>query len=229
MRCPCGVSTVLYNKTMNIYIVFHSQQGTTYALAKAIAKGAKERAGAHVFLRKIPDYPLEKNITAERLADYKKGTPEEAQRIDEYNNLQPYSLDELRNADALIIGSPVYYGNMSSATKIFIESLTPLWEEGILENKPAGVFVASETQHGGKEQTMISVLSSLMTFSMVIVGLPFRAIYMQKHGSIFGPTVTGSFVTPESESLASLFGKRIADVAFSLEFGKDTLKPTYPL
>ena len=88
-----------------------------------------------------------------------------------------------------------------------------------LENKPGAAFVTSGTLHGGKEQAMMSILSSLMTFSMVPVGLPLRATYMHAHGSIFGPTAT-HVLTPESKSLAELFGKRIADIAFAFAYGK---------
>lgn len=206
---------------MNIFIVYHSQTGTTHLLAKAIAEGAKQKSGAHVFLRRIPE--LHEGFTpgpTEIPTIYpEKEVHVLAKARREYGELPECTLEELHNADALILGSPVHYASPSAATQSFLEHLAPLWRDSVLNDKPCGAFVTSNTLHGGKEQAMTSMLGSLMAFSMIPVGLPFQATYMSKAGSIFGPVATG-IATPENQSLAESFGERIAEITFALEFGK---------
>lgn len=209
---------------MNIYIVYHSQMGTTHLLAKAIEEGVKRRTGTHVFLRRIPEVPggfvpkIMKGLPGD-ISRHGEGDFTEA--LAEYNSIPECTPEELRHADAIILGSPVHYAGASAAVRTFLESLTPLWEEGALTNKPCGVFVTSNTMYGGRELAMASLLATLLSFSMISVGIPFQATYMYKFGSIFGPTATGE-PTPENKSLAALFGERMAEVAFALEFGKKT-------
>lgn len=210
---------------MNIYIVYHSNTGLTHGLAKSIAAGVESKKGAHAFLRRIPDYHEE--ATVEKLA-HEKGVnkfpiPENGRHQDflnEYNKTQTYSVEELKSADGLIVGSPVYFGAMSAATKIFIESLAPLWVENKLVDRACGAFACSGTLHGGVEQTLQSIISSLLTYSMIPVGLPFRTAYMRAHGSVFGPVATLD-LTPESKSLAELFGARVAEISHALTYHRE--------
>lgn len=211
-------------KHMNIYIVYHSVTGNTHELAKAIAKGVEQKNGAHAFLRRI-DGDEDRNLQSpESPFNHEElhGEADETFRR-EYQEVPAVSLEELKAADALVVGSPVYYGNISSKTKMFIEQLTPLWLDGLLTNKVGGAFTTSKTLHGGKEFSLISILTSLLAFSMIPVGLPFQSAYILSHGSIFGPTATGK-PTKEDKSLAEFFGARIAEITFALAFGKKVEK-----
>jgi len=55
-------------------------------------------------------------------------------------------------ADGIAFGTPTRYGNMSAQMKEYIDQTGGLWLKGALENKVAGVFTSTSTQHGGRKQ-----------------------------------------------------------------------------
>jgi NAD(P)H dehydrogenase (quinone) len=46
-----------------------------------------------------------------------------------------------------------------------------LWVRGALHGKVGGAFTSTATQHGGQETTLFSIITNLLHFGMVIVGL----------------------------------------------------------
>ena len=86
----------------------------------------------------------------------------------------PYAtLDDLRRADGLLLGSPTRFGNMAAPLKYFLDGTSSLWLDGTLSGKPAGVFSASQTMHGGQESTLLTMAMPLLHHGMLLVGLPF--------------------------------------------------------
>ncbi len=72
---------------------------------------------------------------------------------------------------AIVIGTPVYFGNMSSLCKAFIERCTVFHtDHSALTNKVAGVLAVSGARNGGVELTIRSVQVSLMSLQMIVVG-----------------------------------------------------------
>ena len=55
----------------------------------------------------------------------------------------------------------------------FWEQAGQLWMTGALIGKVGGAFTSSATQHGGNETTLFSIITNLMHFGLVIVGLPY--------------------------------------------------------
>ncbi|HCF96327.1 MAG TPA: flavodoxin family protein [Verrucomicrobia bacterium] len=71
----------------------------------------------------------------------------------------------------IVIGSPVYFGNMSSLCKAFLDRWMYFRQEGfVLSNKVAGVVAVGGSRNGGQETTISAVQSILMTQELVIVG-----------------------------------------------------------
>jgi NAD(P)H dehydrogenase (quinone) len=48
-----------------------------------------------------------------------------------------------------------------------------LWAKGVLNGKVGAAFTASATQHGGQEATLFSIITNLLHFGMVVVGLDY--------------------------------------------------------
>jgi NAD(P)H dehydrogenase (quinone) len=48
-----------------------------------------------------------------------------------------------------------------------------LWAKGVLNGKVGAAFASSGTQHGGQETTLFSIITNLLHFGMVVVGLPY--------------------------------------------------------
>ena len=104
----------------------------------------------------------------------------------------PYvELDDLREADGLLLGSPTRFGNMAAPLKHFLDSTSELWLSGGLADKPAGVFTSSSSPHGGQESTLLSMQLPLLHHGMLIVGVPYTepALFETRTGgSPYGAT-----------------------------------------
>lgn len=71
----------------------------------------------------------------------------------------------------IIVGSPVYFSNMSALCKAFLERCMVFRKDGYqLRNKVAGVIAVGGTRNGGQELTVQSIEAALMCQDMVVVG-----------------------------------------------------------
>jgi NAD(P)H dehydrogenase (quinone) len=142
----------------------------------------------------------------------------------------PYATnDDLRRADGLLLGSPTRFGNMAAPLKYFLDGTSSLWLDGTLAGKPAAVFSASQTMHGGQESTLLTMAMPLLHHGMLWLGLPFteRSLNQTRTGGTpYGAThVSGMATQPGTLSddeivLAQALGKRVADVAATLAAGR---------
>ena len=55
----------------------------------------------------------------------------------------------------------------------FLDQAGGLWMRGALHGKVGGAFTSTATQHGGQEVTLFSIITNLLHYGMVIVGLPY--------------------------------------------------------
>ena len=78
---------------------------------------------------------------------------------------------ELIEADAIIIGSPVYMGNMPARLKNFIDRTVRLRRKGfLLANKIGAAVVVGASQGGGQEQTINTIHHFFFIHDMIVVG-----------------------------------------------------------
>ena len=71
----------------------------------------------------------------------------------------------------IIVGSPVYFGNMSALCKAFLDRCMAFRKDGFkLRNKVAGVLAVGSARNGGQELTIRSIQTALMCQDMIIVG-----------------------------------------------------------
>lgn len=128
---------------------------------------------------------------------------------------------DMIDCDAIIMGSPSYFGNMASPLKKFIDSTGNLWFSGAMEGKAAGVFATASSLHGGQETTLINMMIPLLHFGMVIVGLPYSEkalLYTQSGGSPYGAThwaeiESNRSIDSNEKQLCLAQGKRMAEMA----------------
>ncbi|OTG84797.1 NAD(P)H:quinone oxidoreductase [Acinetobacter sp. ANC 4648] len=138
-----------------VLVLYYSKYGSTKEMAHLIANGV-EASGIAVKIRTVPNI-----ATVVKQAE--ASIPEEG---DIY-----CSLDDLAHCSGLALGSPTRFGNMASEMKYFLDQTTSLWLNGALHNKPACVFTASGSMHGGQESTLLSMLPPLFHHGMLIMGL----------------------------------------------------------
>lgn len=70
----------------------------------------------------------------------------------------------------IIVGTPVYFGSMSSLGKAFLDRCAALRKDYALANKVAGVVAVGGMRNGGQELTIQSVQAALMAQEMILVG-----------------------------------------------------------
>ncbi|MBZ0256570.1 NAD(P)H-dependent oxidoreductase [bacterium] len=67
------------------------------------------------------------------------------------------------NVTGIIVGSPVYFGNMSALCKAFLDRCIAFRKDGYkLRNKVAGVLAVGGARNGGQELTIRSIQTALM-------------------------------------------------------------------
>jgi len=196
-------------KSQEILVLYYSPGGTTAEMANIIARGVEEIDGARARVRTVPEVS--------------PTTEQSAASIPESGPLYA-STDDLTECDGLILGCPTHYGNMPAAMKYFIDGTSALWMGGKLAGKPAAVFSASTSMHGGQESTLLTMMLPLLHHGMLIVGLPYTetALFETKTGgSPYGPTrltddLEATPLSDDERQLCLAIGKRVASTAKKL-------------
>lgn len=79
-------------------------------------------------------------------------------------------LEKLREADGLLIGSPVYFGSVSGQLKAFWDKLRCLRSEKKLLNVVGGAVAVGASRFGGQEGTLRAIQEMMLVQGMTIVG-----------------------------------------------------------
>lgn len=197
-----------------VLVLYYSSYGHMETMANAIAAGARS-AGATVDIKRVPEtMPLE----AAKAAHYK---------LDQSAPIA--AIEDLANYDAVVVGSPTRFGRLASQMASFLDQAGGLWMRGALHGKVGGAFTSTATQHGGQEVTLFSIITNLLHFGMVIVGLPYSHQGQMTLDEIVGgspygaTTVAGSAGQRQPSALdlagAQHQGKLIAETAKKLHPG----------
>lgn len=117
------------------------------------------------------------------------------------------SLDDLKAADGIIIGSPTYYGQMSAEIKKLFDVSSPI--RGQLENKVGAAFTSSGSPDGGNQTTLLSIIEAMLIHSMIVVGDPMES------GGHYGAVAVGN---PNEKVLDAcrLLGLRVGNLVKKL-------------
>jgi NAD(P)H dehydrogenase (quinone) len=89
--------------------------------------------------------------------------------------------DELLEHDAIVIGSPVYYGSMAAEVKKLLDETVEF--HGQMEGKVGAAFSSSANIGGGNETTVLDILNALLIHGMVVQGI--------SSGDHYGPVSIG--------------------------------------
>lgn len=125
--------------------------------------------------------------------------------------------DELFGSDAVIVGSPVYWSNMSGEVKTFFDrwqfefGVFPEWK---MRNKVGAAFATGGQVSSGKEVTMLTILAAMLGNKMIVVS----------DGGAFGASATTEGDSPGINDVeradAWALGKRVAEVAWMIKRGQ---------
>ena len=180
-----------------LLIAFYSRTGTVEALAAAAAGAARE-AGAEVRLRRA------REVASEEAMASSDGWLDSARR---QNALyEAPTKDDAEWADAILFGTPCYFGAMATELKNFLDQLGPQWKKGALAGKTGGAFSAASWPHGGTEVVTLSMYAPMAHLGMVILPTGYTDEAMLEAGSPYGASaIAGSkHEPPRDEDIAAI-------------------------
>jgi len=96
-------------------------------------------------------------------------------------DVKDVDLDGLPGYDAIIMGSPTYYGSMAAEIKKLLD--TSVKFHGKLEGKIGAAFSSSANIAGGNETTVLDILNAMLIHGMIIQG--------DCQGDHYGPVAIG--------------------------------------
>ena len=194
-----------------VLVLYYSSYGHIETMAKAVAEGARE-AGAQVDIKRVPDTVPE---AVAKGAHFKLDQEAPVAKI-----------EDLVNYDAVVIGTGTRFGRMSSQMASFLDQAGGLWAKGALHGKVGGAFTSTATQHGGQETTLFGIITNLLHFGMVVVGLDYghagqMTLDEITGGSPYGATTitggAGQRQPSENELVGARYqGRKIAETAKKL-------------
>ena len=194
-----------------VLVLYYSSYGHIEKMAEAVAAGARE-AGAQVDIKRVPETVPEAVAKASHF------------KLDQKAPVA--KVEDLADYDAVIIGTGTRFGRMSSQMASFLDQAGGLWAKGALNGKVGGAFTSTATQHGGQETTLFSIITNLLHFGMVVVGLDYghagqMTIDEITGGSPYGATTiaggAGQRQPSENELVGARYqGRKIAETAKKL-------------
>lgn len=199
-----------------VLVLYYSRGGTTAKMAQAIAQGIEKVSGIEARIRTVPAISANCEATESDIPD---------------TGAIYCTEDDLKNCSGLVMGSPTRFGNMAAPLKYFLDSTSNLWMTGKLVNKPAGVFTATSSLHGGQETTLMSMALPLIHHGMVFCGIPYTEsalLHTDSGGTPYGASHWSGNEGERSLSthelkLCQSQGTRVATLALSLESGLNSL------
>lgn len=96
-------------------------------------------------------------------------------------SVEEVKANDLLGYDAIVIGSPTYYGNMAGTIKELIDETVTF--HGKLDGKIGAAFSSAANIGGGNETTIMSIIEAMLIAGMVVQGDP--------QGDHYGPVSIG--------------------------------------
>lgn len=189
-----------------ILVLYYSGTGTIAAMADQVARGIAAVEGMQARVRTVPNVSPETEAVASEVPE--AGAPYATQQ-------------DLFECAGVVLGSPTHFGNMAAPLKHFWDHSTSTWFGGELVGKPAGVFTASSSLHGGQETTLVSMMLPLLHHGMLVLGIPYSEPELMETdggGTPYGASrvsgLDGSRPFSDAEqALCRALGRRVAETA----------------
>lgn len=130
--------------------------------------------------------------------------------------VEQVTAEDLFAADAVIVGSPVYWSNMAGEVKTFFDNWQHkfgVFPEFKMRDKVGAAFATGGQVSGGKEVTMLTILAAMLGNQMIVVS----------GGGAFGASATTEGNSPgiDGQELAGAkeLGRRVAEVTRMVKLG----------
>jgi NAD(P)H dehydrogenase (quinone) len=123
----------------------------------------------------------------------------------ECKSVNDVKAEDLLNYDAIVIGSPTYYGHMAGPIKQLFDDIVTF--HGKLDGKVGAAFTSSANIGGGNETTIMGIIEAMLIAGCVVQGDP--------QGDHYGPVSIGK---PDERVKRQCIrrGRRIAELTKKL-------------
>ena len=178
--------------------------GNTFYLVKTALKSA-ETVGVNTEIINLGSKDIEPCVAC----DICKATGECAI----YDDMREIT-EKLMSSDGMIIGSPVYFGSVTSQLKMLIDRSRPLRGSFKLKDKVCGAIAVGGSRNGGQESTISVIHDFLLIHDSIIVGdgSPLAHYGGTGVGGPKGDTMNDEIGIETSKNL----GKRVAELVIRL-------------
>jgi len=124
----------------------------------------------------------------------------------ECKSVDKVKAEDLLSYDAIVVGSPTYYGHMAGPIKTLFDDLVA--NHGKLDGKVGGAFSSAANIGGGNETTIMGIIEAMLISGMIVQGDP--------QGDHYGPVSIGKPDKRVREQCQRR-GRRIAALTNSLK------------
>jgi len=122
-----------------------------------------------------------KSGNTKQMAELVAGAMNEEGLATECKSVDKVEAKDLLDYDAIVLGSPTYYGQMAGPLKELIDQMVSF--HGKLDGKVGGAFSSAANIGGGNETTVMGMLEALLIAGLIIHGDP--------QGDHYGPVSIG--------------------------------------
>lgn len=174
---------------VKLAVIYHSRSGNTYRMAREATDYASEQ-GAEVRLLTVPEIPDPMVLDREAFEHLSSVTAD----------IKLATVDDLRWADAIMIGTPVHYGLPAPQIMNFIDHSGPAAIPGDLMNKAVSAFASGSMPHAGAQTAILALHNSMCHWGSVIVpnGSSAKVLFQPANGAPYG---TGSLSRHKPENV----------------------------
>ncbi len=139
------------------------------------------------------------------MAEIIAGAMNEASLATDCKAVSDVKPDDLLGYDAIVAGSPTYYGHMAGPLKDLFDGLVS--SHGRLDGKVGGAFSSAANIGGGNETTIMGIIEAMLIAGMMVQGDP--------KGDHYGPVSIGK---PDErvQRQCQRRGKRIAELTLKV-------------
>ncbi|MEV6054595.1 NAD(P)H:quinone oxidoreductase [Streptomyces sp. NPDC052107] len=144
---------------VKVTVIYYSATGHVADIAHEMAETA-EKAGAEVRLRRVRELAPQAVVESH---------PAWAAHAAASAEVPVAEAEDVLWADAVLMGSPTRFGNISAQLKQFIDTLGGAWRKGELADKVYSGFTSTGSPHGGNESTLLALMHSFHHFGGIVV------------------------------------------------------------
>lgn len=175
-------------------------------------------AGAAPPSRILIAYYSETGNTAKLAEAVREGAASVGSTVVSLRKIADVTDQEIREADGIILGSPVQWANLSAGAKRFLDRVGDTLNKAgktLGEGRTAGVFCTAGSPSNGQEMARLGAIAAFLSLRFIIVG----GVNDEEFGTLGPQAVTGA--SPAGVSLrdraeARRFGERFARITVRL-------------